>query len=119
MAQQTQALGHVARLFTIDFGLAATKGIALQAGTCGGFDAADAAPALAQLGGEKAHLIFGVMHPATVTKEHFRHGNLVAEGIVADSMIGQYCREMTAKHDAFRNNAVICLKQAIPKLAIR
>lgn len=66
-------LGNPAGVFAVYFGLALTEGVALGAAAGGGFDAANATPAITMLGGEWPHVLFGVMHTATVAKQHFCH----------------------------------------------
>lgn len=75
-----RALCGAAGVFAIVFGLLLAEGIALGAGTFCRFNAADATPAHAMLGGERAHLVFGVMNPAAVAEYGFRHHNLSAIG---------------------------------------
>ena len=74
------SFGDAARVFAIVFGLLLTEGVAFGQVARRRFNTAQAAPAEAVFGGERTHLILGVMDPAAVAKHRFSHHNLIAKG---------------------------------------
>jgi hypothetical protein len=115
------AFGDTSGVFTIDRRLLLAEGVTFLAGAGGGFDAADAAPAVAPLGLEGAHLIFGVMHPAAVAENRFSHFNLGAKGT---SLSYKHDRPVLQSDDIFflrhvqsSHPGVTEMKCSLPKLA--
>jgi hypothetical protein len=65
--------GHFARLCPVDFGLPKPECVALDVGCCRSLNTAEATPAVACLGQERTHLLFGMVFPAAVTEYRFGH----------------------------------------------
>jgi hypothetical protein len=71
VAEQDGALCDAARVFAVVGRLLLAEGVTFQSATGGRFDAAYAAPPIAEFGVEQTHLGFRMMDSAAVAEDHF------------------------------------------------